>query len=133
MARDNSMTPAARRGWVAMIACLALLALAIAQPQPAEARGPDKICGVVPGEGYFNYFKVWNVGCSKSDRVSRRAEVEFCGKRYQRCDVLPGEFKSGRVKVGGWRCKMRIGYESYRARCFRGKDHDPRFVHRAGA
>jgi hypothetical protein len=35
------------------------------------------------------------------------------------------------VEAGRWKCKMRVGYESYRARCDKGENK--RFVHRSGA
>jgi hypothetical protein len=108
------------------------LAVAIAQPQAAGAREPDRVCGIEPGQGSFNYVQTWGVSCKRARQISRKAERKFCGREFQRCDAPKGSFDKGRVKVGRWKCKMRIGYEYYRARCYKG-DHDPRFVHRAGA
>ena len=111
----------------------AVLVVAAIPPQSAEARAPDRVCGIEPGEGAFNYVEVWNVPCRNARKISRKAGRRFCGDHFQKCNADPGEFDSGRVKVRNWTCKMRVGYESYRARCFKGSDHDPRFVHRSGA
>jgi hypothetical protein len=111
---------------------LALLAIA-ALPHTAGARAPDRVCGIEPGEGAFNYYEVWGMSCARAEKVSDRAGRKFCGPRFGRCDAEPGEFDSGRVKVGRWKCKMRVGYESYRARCFQRRGEEPRFVHRSGA
>jgi hypothetical protein len=127
------MRSSLRRATVPLIACLGVLAIAAIQPQAAGAREPDRTCGVEPGDGAFNYVEVWNVPCRTARKISRKADRKFCGDQGQRCDAPKGEFDSGRVGVRRWTCKMRVGYESYRARCFKGADHDPRFVHRAGA
>ena len=111
---------------------VAALIVAVAQPQAASARAPDRVCGIEPGQGSFNYVQVWGVSCQRARQVSRRASRKFCGRRFQRCDAPKGEFDRGRVAVGQWTCKMRVGYESYRARCFK-PGHDPRFVHKAGS
>jgi hypothetical protein len=111
---------------------VAALAVALAQPQAAAARAPDRVCGIEPGDGAFDYVQTWNMSCNRAFEISRTASRKFCGNEFQRCNADPGEFDKGRVRVSRWKCKMRVGYESYRARCFKG-DHDPRFVHRSGA
>ena len=112
---------------------LAALAIALAAVPAAGAREADRVCGIKPGKGSFNYVEVWNMSCGRAFDVSNRANRKFCGVAGRRCDAPDGEFDRGRVKVRKWTCKMRVGYESYRARCFKGPDHDPRFVHRAGS
>ena len=112
---------------------IALLMLLVAQPQAAGAREPDRTCGIEPGKGSFNYVETWNMSCNRAFEISRHANRKFCGNEGQRCNAPDGEFDSGKVRLGPWRCKLRVGYESYRARCFKGSDHDPRFVHRSGS
>ena len=119
------------RGTTISLIALAVLAVVAIAPQAAGARAPDRVCGIEPGDGAFNYYEVWNTSCRTARKVSRKAGRKFCGDTYQRCNADPGEFDSGRVEVGRWTCKMRVGYESYRARCHKGENK--RFVHRSGA
>jgi hypothetical protein len=112
-----------------VVVAAAMLLAAVAMPQSAGARAPDRVCGIEPGDGAFNYYAVWNTKCRTARKVSRRAGEKFCER--EDCDTAPGEFVSGRVDVRRWSCKMRLGYEYYRARCR--KDSDSRFLHRAGA
>ncbi len=110
------------------LVCLAVLAFAGPGAETASARPPDDVCGLQPGEGAYNYVKVWNTSCRRARRVSRKAGDKFC--RDQGCDAMPGEHDSGRVEVGQWHCRMRVGYEDYRARCH---NSGKRFVHKSGA
>ena len=113
------------------LAAVALIG-AVASPQAAGARAPDRVCGIEPGQGSFNYVEVWGTSCKTARKISRKAARKFCGRQFRRCDAPKGSFDTGRFQVRQWTCKLRVGYESYRARCFK-NNHDPRFVHRTGS
>jgi hypothetical protein len=120
------------RRLITTVAAIALVA-AVAQPSTAGARAPDRVCGIEPGEGSFNYVQTWGMSCKRARQISRRAGRKFCGPQFERCSTAPdGEFEKGIVEVGRWTCKMRVGYEYYRARCFK-RGTDRRFVHRSGS
>jgi hypothetical protein len=123
------MTRALRIPTVLAAAAIAFAIIVVPPPQDTEARAPDRVCGIEPGDGAFNYFEVWGVKCRAARKVSRQAGDKFCER--ENCDNPPGQFISGTVDVRKWSCKMRLGYESYRARCR--KNSEQRFVHRAGA
>lgn len=118
-------------GLAALVGAVVVV-MSFGQPTPASANhGPDRVCGVTPGTGYYNYIAVWDVKCQRARRVSRKAGKKFCGDRYQYCRGEPGDYFSGRVKLRRWTCKMRVGWEYYRARCNRGDDK--RFLHKSAA
>lgn len=120
-----------KRAFVLVLACAGFLTSALASPAVAAgAVAPDDVCGIPPGDGTFNQIQVWNMRCKHGRQVSRKAGHELCGRRFEKCDAPDGEFDSGTVQFNGWTCKVRVGYESYRARCTKG---EKRFLHRAGA
>lgn len=102
----------------------------------AAAAGPNRTCGVTPGEGAYYYYRVRNVSCRIARRVSRKAHRNFCGHSYKRCqiDSYPqadyDQVYKGSVRAKGWRCRMRIAWEFYRAKCKRGNQ---RFKHETAA
>ncbi len=108
---------------------VAALMVAVAQPQAAGAREPDQVCGIEPGQGLFNYVKVWDMSCRKARQISRKAERKFCSGSDV-CDVDRGDFILGEVRVRGWDVKLKLGYESYRARS---EKNGKRFIHKAAA
>ncbi len=117
---------------VAAIAVVGLLVLAVvASAASAGGGGPDKRkCGVLPGEGFYNYVKVRNVSCREARKVGNKAGRKFCA-HSNRCATMPTDDPvKGRVNARGWRCKVKVGYESYQARCRKG---DMRFLQRSGA
>lgn len=108
---------------------LGVLALVlVAAPTQAAGGAPDRVCGERPGQGAFNVYKVWNTTCKRARKIDRRAVDKFC--RGDVCDVSPGDFVEGQVRVRGWSCNILIGYESLRDRC---RDGNRRFVHKAGS
>jgi len=107
-----------------------LIGSALTAPSESTAAGNKRVCGTKPGLGYYNYIKARNVSCKIARRVSRQAGRNFCGHHYSNCNADPGEYKKGRTKAKGWRCRMKVGYEFYRARCRR---HDQGFVHESAA
>jgi hypothetical protein len=109
-------------------ACLIVFAAVV--PSASEAAGNKRVCGTKPGLGYYNFIKARNVSCRIARRVSRQAGRNFCGHRYSHCSVDPGEYKVGRTTAKGWRCRMKIGYEFYRAHC---KRNDQGFIHESAA
>ena len=64
------------------------------------------------------------------EKGESRGRKELLRAPYKNCSVDPGEFKKGHTKAKGWRCKMKIGYEFYRAKC---KRRDQRFKHESAA
>ena len=111
--------------------CLAVMMVQAKPLEAAEARAPDRTCGVLPGDGYYNYVKVWGMSCPDARRISEKAGRKFCGPPYKHCNGQPGEFDTGRVRVGYYQCEMRVGVDFYRARC--GSDGAGRFVHESAA
>jgi hypothetical protein len=107
---------------------LALVALAIAALAPS-ASADSRTCGILPGDGAFNYVKAHDVSCRKARQIGNKAGRRFC--RAGGCNALPNEKPSkGRVRVGAWTCKMKVGWEAYQARCRNG---DKSFLQRSGA
>jgi hypothetical protein len=117
----------------AAVAVAAAFALA-GQPAAAGGPTPDRFCGILPGQGAYDYIKMWGpIRCGRARGVSHQAYLEFCGRQDRRCNIQPGEKKVGRVKQGAWTCRMRVEYEQFRGRCFKGRDRNPRFVHARGS
>jgi hypothetical protein len=106
------------------------LSLTLAADAPAGG-GPDKRkCGVLPGEGYYNYVKTRNVSCKQARKVGHRAGRKFCA-HSDRCSGGPtAGIAKGHVKAKGWRCKVKMGWEFFQARCHR---RDASFLLRSGA
>jgi hypothetical protein len=103
------------------LVALAAAALLGGSPSLAEGAANKRLCGIPPGDGAYSYIKTRNVSCRVAQKVRRKAGRKFCGKRFQRCSNQPGAgYKKGRVKAKGWRCKMRVGWEFFRADCKRG-------------
>jgi hypothetical protein len=115
-----------------MAGIAAVVFIGAVAPQSAGAQAPDRVCGIEPGQGSFNYVEVWGTSCKTARKISRKAARKFCGPQFRKCDAPKGSFDKGRIEVRQWTCKMRVGFESYRARCFK-NNHDPRFVHRTGS
>ena len=46
----------------------------------AAAPAPKRVetCGLLPGEGAYNYVKLWNVGCAKAKKLAKKAFHRFC-------------------------------------------------------
>lgn len=117
---------------LAVLALVALLVLsAFASAASAGGDGSDKRkCGVLPGEGFYNYVKVRNVSCREARKVGNKAGRKFCA-HSNRCSTMPTDDPvKGHVNARGWHCKVKVGYESYQARCRKG---DMRFLQRSGA
>jgi hypothetical protein len=108
----------------------------IGPAESAERRGPEprrsgnrRKCGVLPGQGFYNYVKVRNVSCREAKRIGNKAGRKFC--RHHGCNAQPlDDPDKGHVRVQGWRCKVKVGYESYQARC---RKKNMSFLQRSGA
>jgi hypothetical protein len=107
---------------------LALAALALAAFAPS-ASADSRTCGLLPGDGAYSYVKTHDISCRKARHVGNKAGRRFC--RADGCDALPNEKPDeGTVRVGPWKCKMKVGWEAYQARCRNG---DKSFLQRSGA
>lgn len=118
-----------RLALISVLAAAAVALLAAAVPAQSQAAG-KRVCGIKPGQGYYNLIKTRNVSCRTAKKVSKRAGRNFCGKQFRKCNVQPGEFRKGRTKAKGWRCRMKLGWEFYRATCER---RNQRFRHETAA
>ena len=115
--------------WILLLALL-LTAGFVSTPK-ADAMHGKRVCGVLPGEGAYSFIKAKNVDCRTARKVSRQAGRRFCGHHYRECDAAPLDPPDkGRVTAKGWNCKMKVGYEFYRAKCRRG---DQKFVSESAA
>lgn len=91
--------------------------VASASPSTAERQ----ICGLLPGDGAYSYFKTKNVSCKVARKVARKAGNKFCSQPAN-CDESPlGGVDKGKVKAKGWKCRMKVGYEFFQAKCKRKK------------
>ena len=111
---------------------LAGLMLMLAAWQPGSAAGADekRTCGTMPGDGAYSFVKTENVSCRIARKVSNRAGRKFCNQP-DNCDEAPGAgYDKGRVRAKGWRCRMKVGYEFFRAEC---KRRDQRFIAESAA
>ena len=70
-----------------------------------------------PGSGSFNYVITHNVSCREAFKVGNRAGRKFCA-HSDRCSSE--EVVTGRVKARGSKCKVKVGYEFFQARCRKG-------------
>lgn len=114
------------------VACIGAAVLAVilmmAPPSRTSAADNMRVCGITPAEadGFYSYIRARNVSCSIARHVGRQASRNFCGHRYQHCNVEPtSRPKKGHTTAKGWRCKVKVGYESFKAKCRR---HDQSFV-----
>lgn len=99
------------------VLCAVCTTAASANPPTAERQ----ICGLLPGDGAYSYFKTKNVSCRVARKVTRKAGKEFCSQPGN-CDESPlGGVDKGKVKAKGWKCKMKVGYEFFQAKCKRKK------------
>jgi hypothetical protein len=115
-----------------VVPCLIVIGLTLLLAADASAGGgPDKRkCGVLPGEGAYNYVKTRNVSCKQARKVGRRAGRKFCA-HSDRCSGGPtAGIVKGHVKAKGWRCTVKMGWEFFQARCHR---RDASFLLRSGA
>lgn len=105
---------------------------------PAGARGSSTLshpvqgqqtrtCGTLPGDGFYNYIVVTGVSCREGKKVATRAALKFCGRS---CSIGVNEIKTGNVRVDGWSCSVKRGYEFSRERCRNGPS---RLVQKSGA
>jgi hypothetical protein len=88
-------------------------------------------CGILPGDGAYNYVRVWNVGCAKAKHVGNKAFKRFCHP-VQECfkDDPNADPVKGQVHVHAWRCKLKCAWEFSRIRC---EAPHKRFVQASGA
>lgn len=93
----------------------------------ADGAAATRTCGTLPGDGFFNYIKVTGLSCADGRKVANHASRKFCGRS---CSVGVEEVKTGNVRVDGFACSVKRGYESSRQRCRRG---DVRLVQKSGA
>jgi hypothetical protein len=115
-------------------ALLALFLTFICLGGAAEAKPAYRFCGPLPpGDGAFSYTNTRGVSCRVGVRVSRRAVRRFC-ERPGNCEFGPGtaitDMYKGRVTYGGWRCRVKVGYEFTMADCHKGSQ---RIFHKSGA
>jgi hypothetical protein len=83
----------------------------------AEPSKAQDVCGILPGEGGYSYVKVWNVSCKRARKVAGNAYDRFC-EPIDRCATDPqGGFITGKVRLHGWKCDVKLAYEFSRVRC----------------
>ena len=102
--------------------CAAAVLLVVASPgtslaEPAHERA--QTCGLLPGDGAFNYVKVWNVGCAKANKVARKAFKRFCDP-VEKCfggnpnaDPVKGACARPRLAL---QAEVRVGIQSHEVR-----------------
>lgn len=107
--------------------CLALVCLVgglVAVPAASATPRYDQTCGLLPGEGGFSYVKVANMNCRAGKRVTNMARKKFC-RMNNDCAIdwesNIQQVHRGTVRIGGWRCKVAVGWESLRSKCRKGK------------
>jgi len=123
-------TERALAGLIGAVLVLALLAAPARADAAPSDRGVKRTCGLLPGDGYYNFIKTTNVSCREGNRVASKAYRKFCAPNFQGCDVGVNDTDKGRVRVDGWRCKIKLGYESSQQRCKKGR---MRFIKKSGA
>ena len=103
---------------------IASIAVACMVLSPGASAGPrhDHTCGVTPsdGSGYVNYVRVANMSCRHGKKVALKGIKKFCAA-HNSCSFESdlGLYKGTNYR-NGWRCKVTVGYEYYRAKCRRG-------------
>jgi hypothetical protein len=55
----------------------AVVLIGAVAPQSAGAHAPDRVCGIEPGQGSFNYVEVWGTSCKTARKISRKAARKF--------------------------------------------------------
>ncbi len=115
---------------IALAVAVAALGGAAFSPGASATPQYDYGCGVKPGSGYVNYIRVANMTCRHGKKVSRKVVKKFCAEHNGCSFETDLGFYKGTTYRNGWRCKVAVGYEYYRAKCRRGK---MRFVHMTGA
>jgi hypothetical protein len=119
---------------VALCLCATAAALLVGAPgtslaEPAHQRA--QTCGLLPGDGAYNYVKVWNVGCAKANKVARKAFKRFCDPVEECFSGDPNaDPVKGHTRVHAWRCKLKFAWEFSRTRC---EAPHKRFVQAGGA
>jgi hypothetical protein len=117
-------------GVVVLAVCLALLTGMSTAASSSAATSKVETCGLLPGEGAFNYVKVWNMRCGKARKVADQVLEDFCGPQFQRCSVDVEDVIRGRERYRDWRCGVTVAWEFVRVRCER---NGKRFVQASGA
>ena len=110
--------------------CFLTAALLMATPGASAAPQYDRTCGLLPGDGAFSYVRVANTTCRHGWKVVRKARKKFCKARNDCVMKSDTDFYRGQVRRNGWRCKVAVGWEYFRAKCRRG---NVRVVSMAGA
>jgi hypothetical protein len=92
------------------------------KPRPSQTSETERVCGpLLPGSGgAVSYIRTWNVSCRQGWKISHRAVRRFCARRGH-CKPLAIGIDRGRVRVRGWRCEVRKGYEYTWVRCLEGR------------
>ena len=102
----------------------------VSAPGASAAPSFDRSCGIPPGDGYVNWVRVANMTCRHGVRVSIKARNKFCDARNDCRMDSDMDFYRGTVYRNGWRCKVAVGYEYFRAKCRRGNQ---RVIYLTGA
>ena len=96
-----------------------VLALVVAAPGAAtatETASKPQVCGIPPGDGAYSFVRVWNISCERAQKVASNAYEHYCDENS--CDTPPtGGIVKGPVSFNGWDCKVKLGYEFFRAVC----------------
>jgi hypothetical protein len=113
----------------ATIALLGVFDAGSSVAAPAHPRA--QTCGLLPGEGAYNYVRVWNVGCAKANKVAKKAFQRFCDPRSKcfKGDPIADPVR-GHARVHAWRCNLKFAWEFSRIRC---EAPHKRFVQASGA
>ncbi len=113
----------------AVVALLGVLDAGTSIGAPAHQRA--QTCGLLPGEGAYNYVKVWNVGCAKANKVAKKAFHRFCDPVEECFSGDPNaDPVRGRTHVNNWKCKLKFAWEFSRTVC---EAPHKRFVQASGA
>jgi hypothetical protein len=108
---------------LAMAVSLALIGSVMLAPGASAAPNYDRTCGVLPGDGYFDFVRAENATCKRAYKVTRKANRKFC-RQNNDCMIdqssdLTYRYR-GTVRWNGWRCKVMNGWEIYRVKCRKG-------------
>ncbi len=102
-----------------LIGAASLMGL-VAVPGSTAAPQFDRACGIPPGDGYVKWVRVANMTCRHGIKVSYKARKKFCEARNDCSMRKDTDFYRGSVKRNGWRCKVAVGWEYFRAKCRKG-------------
>lgn len=110
------------RTWSAALAALLVL-VGFGLAAEAGAKPIKRTCGLLPGEGAYNYIKTQGVECRAGGKIAFRARMKFCN-RHNDClsqgATATTRVYKGRVRYRGWSCRVKVGWEDLYTRCSKG-------------